>query len=98
MKKLTPRQRQFLKGLGHSLNPYVQVGKDGLTENVLKSISKSLEDHELIKVGLLETAGLNRKEAAQEIADALNAEVVQVVGFKMLIYRPNPEKQKIVLP
>ncbi|MFP4164054.1 MAG: ribosome assembly RNA-binding protein YhbY [Chitinispirillaceae bacterium] len=98
MEKLTSRQRQYLKGLGHGLKPYVQVGKEGIADNVLESISKALDDHELVKVGLLDSAGLDRKSAAQEMADALNAELVQVVGLKILLFRRNPEDPRVKLP
>ena len=98
MGTLTPKQKQFLKGQGHSLSSVIQVGKVGLTDNVLKSISKTLDDHELIKVTLLETANLDRNEASEKISSELKAEVVQVIGFKILLYRKNPEKPKIVLP
>ncbi|MFP4014014.1 MAG: ribosome assembly RNA-binding protein YhbY [Chitinispirillaceae bacterium] len=98
MKNLTPGQRKYLKGLGHGLKPCVQVGKEGITENVIESISKALNDHELIKVGLLETAGLDRKDAGQEIADALDAHLVQVLGLKILLFRRNAKKPKIILP
>lgn len=98
MKNLTPSQRKHLKGLGHGLKPCVQVGKEGITEKVLGSIAKALNDHELIKIGLLETAGLDRKDAAQDIANALNAELVQVLGFKILLFRRNPDEPKISLP
>lgn len=96
--KLKPKQRQYLKGLGHSLKPVIQVGKDGLSEAVLASTSKALDDHELIKINILETSDLDRKEAPQVIASAMNAEVVQTLGRKILLFRRNKEKPKIQLP
>jgi RNA-binding protein len=96
--KLKPKQRQYLKGLGHSLKSVIQVGKDGLSEAVLSSISKALDDHELIKINILETADLDRKIAPQLIASSINAEVVQILGRKILLFRRNKEKPKIQLP
>lgn len=96
--KLKSKQRQYLKGLGHSLKPVIQVGKDGLSAAVLSSISKALDDHELIKVNVLETADLDRKEASQQISSTLNAEVVQTLGRKILLFRRHQEKPKIQLP
>ncbi|NLE01677.1 MAG: ribosome assembly RNA-binding protein YhbY [Fibrobacter sp.] len=95
---LTTKQRQYLKGLGHSLKPVIQVGKEGLTDRVIASISKALLDHELIKINILETALLERNEAAEEISTELKAEIVQILGRKVLLYRKNPEKAKIQLP
>lgn len=96
--KLIAKQRQFLKGLGHSLKPVIQVGKDGLSESVLSSISKALDDHELIKINVLKTADLDRKIAPQLLASAVNAEVVQTLGRKILLFRRNKKKPKIQLP
>jgi RNA-binding protein len=96
--KLKSKQRQFLKGLGHSLKPVIQVGKDSLSEPVLSSISKALDDHELIKINILETANLDRKEASGLLSSALDAEVVQILGRKILLFRRNKEKPKIQFP
>lgn len=96
--KLKTRQRQYLKGLGHSLKPVIQVGKDGLSQQVLSSISKALDDHELIKINILETADTDRKKASDVLTCVLNAEVVQTLGRKILLFRENKEKPKIQLP
>lgn len=93
---LTSQQIRFLKGKGHALKPVLHIGKDGLTEGFIASCSKSLDDHELIKIALLETAELDRKEVARDLAAIVAAEVVQVLGRKILLYRRNSERQKIV--
>ncbi|KMQ49663.1 RNA binding protein [Chitinispirillum alkaliphilum] len=98
MKELTPRQRQHLKGLGHSLKPVINVGKEGISENLLNGVSKALDDHELIKISILDTSGLERKEASKQISEAVGAQLVSVVGFKILLFRRNEKKPKIVLP
>lgn len=95
---LTAKQRQYLKGLGHALKPVIQIGKEGLNERQLKSISKAFEDHELIKINVLETADLNKNEASEQICTSLQAELVQTLGKKMLLYKPSKDKPKIVLP
>ncbi len=93
------KQKQYLKGLAHRLNPSIQVGKDALTEAVLEAINKALDDNELIKIQFLDTSGLDRKKDAAALAQQLNADLVHVLGFKIILYRPNPEKKKrIVLP
>jgi RNA-binding protein len=95
---LTPKQRQYLKGLGHALNPILQIGKEGLNERQLASLSKALEDHELIKVNILENADLTKNDVSETILKALNAETVQTIGRKILLYKKSKEKSKIVLP
>lgn len=95
---LTPKQRQFLKGLGHVLNPIQQIGKEGLNERQLASLSKALEDHELIKVNILENADISKNDVSETILKALNAETVQTIGRKILLYKKSKEKPKIVLP
>jgi len=95
---LTPKQRQYLKGLGHALNPILQIGKEGLNERQLASLSKALEDHELIKVNILENADITKNDVSETILKALNAETVQTIGRKILLYKKSKEKSKIVLP
>jgi RNA-binding protein len=95
---LTPKQRQYLKGLGHALNPILQIGKEGLNERQLASLSKALEDHELIKVNILENADITKNDVSEVILKALNAETVQTIGRKVLLYKKSKEKPKIVLP
>jgi len=95
---LTPKQRQFLKGKGHSLKPVIIIGKDRISKCVIDSIAKALDDHELIKVGLLETAELDRQETAELLSSELKADVVQVIGFKILLYKRRQKDPKIVLP
>lgn len=93
---LNAKQRQFLKAEGHSLNPVVMLGSDGLSENVIKEIDSSIEHHELIKVKL--NAGETRKEQAQEAADKVGAELVSVVGRVALLFRKRKEDSRFILP
>ncbi|NLT49883.1 MAG: ribosome assembly RNA-binding protein YhbY [Ignavibacteria bacterium] len=95
---ITSKQKQYLKGLGHGIKPVIQVGKEGISENVLSSISKALDDHELIKVTILENSDLDRKEASQIISENTDSELVQVLGRKFLLYKKNKENPKITLP
>ncbi|HLV30071.1 MAG TPA: ribosome assembly RNA-binding protein YhbY [Chitinispirillaceae bacterium] len=95
---ITSKQKQYLKGLGHGIKPVIQVGKEGISEKVLSSISKALDDHELIKVTILENSDLDRKEASQIISENTNSELVQVLGRKFLLYKKNKENPKITLP
>ena len=94
---LTTKQKQYLKGLAHHLNPVVMLGGNGLTEGVLAEIDNSLNHHELIKV---KVAGADR-ETKQLIIDAILRETqaaqVQTIGHVLVLYRPSDEPQ-IQLP
>lgn len=94
---LSTKQKQFLKGLAHHLNPVVMLGNNGLTEGVLAEIDNALNHHELIKVKI---AGSDR-ETKQLIINAIIRETgsgaVQTIGHILVLYRPS-EDIKIQLP
>ncbi len=97
MTELSTKQKQYLKGLAHNLNPVVMLGNNGLTEGVLAEIDNALNYHELIKVKI---AGADR-ETKQLIIDAIVRETqssaVQTIGHVLVLYRESEEK-KISLP
>jgi RNA-binding protein len=95
---LSSAQKKFLKGLGHSLTPVIHIGKEGITDRLIASISKALSDHELIKVTLLENADLERDDAAEQVSNSTSSELIQILGKKILLYKSNPKKKKIILP
>ena len=97
---LTSKQRAFLRKQANGLDPIFQIGKGGITDEVIKQLALALEVRELIKVHILETALLDAKEAVNEVAKRLKAEPVQAIGSKIVIYkRANKEKnRKIELP
>jgi RNA-binding protein len=95
---LTPKQRQFLKGLAHPLSPVVRIGKGKLTDAVIAETKKALEAHELIKVRIDVDDGDERSELATKLAEAADAHVVGAVGKIAMIYRARDEKPKIKLP
>lgn len=84
---LTSKQRSKLKSIISTVPPIVHIGKDGLTENVVKSMSDALEAHEVIKVAILETACEDPWEIAREAEEALGADLVTVIGRKAIFYR-----------
>lgn len=84
---LSPKQRSFLRGKAHHLSPVVMLGKDGLTEAVLKATDKALEDHELIKIKLPSTNQEEFHEAVNSLMSSIKAEVVQTIGHHLVIYR-----------
>lgn len=95
---LTGKQRRHLRALGHELKPIVQVGKNGIDDGLVAALDQALADHELVKIKIGEGAGLDRQEAADELAKQTGSEVAQVLGNTVLLYRPDPEDPKIVLP
>ena len=99
MATLNPKQRQYLKGLAHSLKPIFQIGKDGVTGGLLRSIESSFNSRELLKVKALDAAPESADESAEIIATSLEGvEVVQVIGKTIVLYRPHPEKPEIKQP
>jgi len=95
---LTAKQRQFLRGLAHPLAPVVRVGKGGATAAVVAETKKSLEAHELIKVRIEAEESKTRKEIAESLASATDAQLAGTVGKVAILYRRRDEKPKIKLP
>jgi len=97
---MTTKQRAYLKGLAMNIDPIFQIGKSSLTTEYLESLEEALEARELIKINVLKNCLDEPKELAYAIGENTNAEVVQVIGRKIVLYREarQPEKRKIVLP
>lgn len=89
---ITTKQRAMLRALGNALDPVVQIGKEGLTENSYKTIEGLLEARELIKINVLKNCEYSPKEVISMICQKLNAQPVQVIGFKILVYRKSSKK------
>ncbi len=88
--KMSGRDASALRGQGHHLRPAVFIGKEGLSAAVVKSLDQALASNELVKVKLLETTGMDRKKLAGEMAAKVCAQVAQVLGKTVLLYRPKP--------
>ncbi len=84
---MTSKQRSKLKSIAANLQPVTQIGKGGISDNLIKTLSEALEARELIKVTILETADDDAYNVAQNVADLLEAEVVAVIGRKAIFYR-----------
>ncbi len=95
---ITGKQRSYLKGLANSLDPIFQVGKNGITENFIKQVDEALEKREIIKIKVLNNSMLNAKEVASMLAEKTNAEFVQSIGNKFVLYRESKKNKKIILP
>ncbi|HEX2768150.1 MAG TPA: ribosome assembly RNA-binding protein YhbY [Geobacteraceae bacterium] len=94
---LSGKQKRYLRGLGHALKPVIMVGKGEITAALLKETVDALASHELIKVKILESCLLGRDEVASDLAAATEAEVAQILGRTILLYR-RTEEPKIELP
>lgn len=92
--KLTSKQKQELKAMAHTLKPVIMIGSNGLTEAVLSETDRALDDHELIKVKISGEDKAFRKQVAEDMAQQLRAECVQIIGRTLVLYRINPDKHK----
>lgn len=84
---LSGKQKSYLRGIAQTRRPLFQIGKDGISENVIKTIRDSLEAHELVKVSLLKTSPITTREAALDLASGTHSEVVQIIGHTVVLYR-----------
>lgn len=94
---LNSKQRATLKGIASTADTIGQIGKVGLTDNIVEQASQALAARELIKYRVLETSPLSAREVAELLAQKTGAQVVQVIGSRIVLYRPNPEKPVITL-
>lgn len=97
---MTSKQRAYLKGLAMTMEPIFQIGKSSVTPEITAAISEALEARELIKITILKNCLDDGRSAAEVLAERTHSEVVQVIGRKIVLYRPAKEEQKrkIVLP
>ncbi len=84
---ITSKQRSKMKSIAANLSPVTQIGKGGVTDNLLKTLSDALDAHEIIKVNVLETADDDARNLAENVADLLDAVLVTVIGRKAIFYR-----------
>ena len=89
---ITTKQRAYLRGLGNALDPVMQIGKDGISENVLNGVNLLLEARELVKIKMLKNCDYEIKDLANEIAQKTSAEVVQVIGNIFILYKKSTRK------
>ena len=94
---LTSKQRAYLRGLASNIDTIFQVGKSDIKDTLIKQTDDALEARELIKIRVLETSGMTAREAAEELAAATGAQVVAVIGSRMILYRESVKHKKIVL-
>ncbi|MEB6548022.1 ribosome assembly RNA-binding protein YhbY [Heyndrickxia sporothermodurans] len=95
---LTGKQKRFLRSKAHHLNPIFQVGKGGVNDNMIKQISEALEARELIKVSILQNCDEDRDTVAKSLSEGSKAELVQIIGNMIVLYKESKENKQITLP
>ena len=96
MEKLSGKEKKYLRGLAHALNPVVLIGRNGCTEQVISQIDEALAAHELIKIKFIDYID-EKKEIAEEIVEKLKCECCGSIGHTFIFFRQNedPAKRKI---
>ncbi|MFD2369760.1 ribosome assembly RNA-binding protein YhbY [Brevibacillus sp. GCM10020057] len=95
---LTGKQKRFLRAEAHHLTPIFQVGKGGVNENMITQIKEALEVRELIKVSILQNNSDDKHEVAEQLAAGAGAELVQLIGHTVVLYKESREHKTIELP
>lgn len=95
---MTSKQRSYLKGLAMNIDPVLQIGKASVTPENVSAISEVFNTHELVKIAVLKNCIDNPKEIADMVAGRTNSQVVQVIGKKIVLYKPFKNDPKIILP
>ena len=95
---MTGRQKRYLRALAHPLKPLVNLGKNGLSPENKREVETLLLDHELIKIKVLDSCPLSKKECANAVGRIKGLEVVQVIGKTLVLFSPHPEEPEIKLP
>jgi RNA-binding protein len=95
---LTGKQKRFLRSKAHHLNPIFQVGKGGVNENMIKQISEALEARELFKVSILQNCEDDKDTVANALVNGAGAELVQIIGNTIVLYKESKENKQLRLP
>jgi RNA-binding protein len=95
---LTGKQKRFLRSKAHHIHPIFQVGKGGVNENMVKQVEEALEARELIKVSVLQNCEDDKNTVAEELSGGTKAELVQVIGSTIVLYKESLNQKRIELP
>lgn len=95
---ITSKQRAYLRSLASDMPTIMQIGKCGISENLIRTVSDALEARELVKLSVLDNSDETPRTAAEALAEALGAEVVSVIGKKFVLYRESVKDKRIELP
>lgn len=94
---MTSKQRAYLKSLANGLEPIFQIGKSSLTPEFTEAIDEAFNTRELLKIAVLKNCIDDPKEIASIVAERTHSQVVQVIGKKIILYKPNRKNPKILL-
>lgn len=95
---LTGKQKRYLRSLANTLVPIFQVGKGGVNQNLITQVKDALEARELIKIQILNNCTEEKEEVAQQLVRGAKAELVQIIGHVIILYKESREKKRIELP
>ena len=95
---ITGKQRSYLRKIANNIEPIFQIGKGGITENVIKQFDEALEARELVKANVLKNSLAETRDICEEIAKLTGSEIVQVIGGKFVLYRESKNNKTIELP
>lgn len=95
---LNSKQRAYLTSLASHITPIFQIGKSGLTPEIIEAVNSALEKRELVKITVLKNCFDDPKELAGKMAERTRSQVVQVIGRKIILFRVSKKKPVIELP
>ncbi|KZE68453.1 RNA-binding protein [Fictibacillus phosphorivorans] len=95
---LTGKQKRFLRSKAHHIQPIFQVGKGGVNSNLVKQVEEALEARELIKVSVLQNCDEDKDTVASELSEGSKAQLVQVIGSTIVLYKESVNQKRIELP
>lgn len=94
---MTSKQRAYLRSMANTMDTILYIGKEGVVPGTIKQASDALEARELIKCAVQQGCPLSAREAITQLCEALEAEPVQCIGRRFVMYRPSRENPRIVL-
>jgi len=94
---LTGKQKRFLRSKAHHVTPVTQVGKGGISDNMIEQINLALEAHELIKVSILQNCEEDKDTVAETLAERTGAELVQLIGKTVVLFKESVDHKSISL-
>ncbi len=91
---LSTKEKKQFRSLGHHLKPEVWIGKEGISPGAIHTLQNSFHTKELVKIKILENCPLKKSDIARQLSTATSAEIVQILGNMILLYRPLPEDEE----
>ena len=95
---ITSKQRAYLRGLANTAETILQIGKGGINDNLVAQVNDALEARDIVKIKVLETCEYSAREAAEVLSERCEAEPVQCIGTKLVLYRDSKKNKTIKLP